>query len=129
MNKKAQNMMPLLIIAGLLALIFWIQLFTVDLETIETAMNTSYVRNLEYNVTSQQIKQTYDICGTIGCISSVFAILGGILALKRRKWGIALISSVPQFILTLLLLTFAFMVVLAFDLLIITSFSFLGIVL
>lgn len=119
----------LLIIAGIFALIFWTRFFTINLEEIEIAMNNSYIKNLEYNITSQQIKQTYDICGTIGCVTSVFSILGGILAIKRKKWHIALFSAMPQLIISLIFLILAIMVVLIFDQLVIVLFSFIAIIL
>jgi hypothetical protein len=115
----------LLIIAGILALSLWIQLFTIDIELIETVVNTSYIDELDVNITSDQIKQGYTICGTIGIIASVLAFLGGVLAIKRKRWLIAFASGIPQLGLSLILLMFAIVLELA----IITVFSFLGVVL
>ena len=41
----------------------------------------------------EKVKDFYAICGTIGCILSVFPILGGIVTLKRKMRGLALVGS------------------------------------
>jgi hypothetical protein len=47
-------------------------------------------------MTQEQLKQGFFICGTVGCIMAVLSILGGVLALKRKIWGLALVASIPQ---------------------------------
>ena len=70
----------LLIIAGIFTLVMWIPLFTIDIQTIETYVD---------------IKDIFVLCGVIGCVLSVFSILGGILALKKKLWGVSIVSGIP----------------------------------
>ena len=80
----------LLIIAGVLALISWISVITMDVSMIDV----SVFQELDSTITLEQIQEILVICGTIGCILSIIPILGGILALKRKLWGIALAGGI-----------------------------------
>ena len=42
----------------------------------------------------EQIETFLSICATIGIILSIFPLLGGILSLKRKMWGIAIVMSI-----------------------------------
>lgn len=88
----------LLIIAGIIALLFFIQIATVDDSTIQSLYNStqSQLTQLNANMTTEQLKQGFIICGTVGGIIGILSILGGVLALKRKIWGLALIVSIPQ---------------------------------
>jgi len=48
--------------------------------------------NIE-RIRAEKVKDFYTICGTIGCILSVFPILGGIVTLKRKMRGLALVGG------------------------------------
>jgi len=91
-NKSSMPMIAgiLLIIAGVLALLSWISVITMDVSMIDM----SVLQELDPTITLEQIQELLVICGTIGCILAIFSILGGILALKRKLWGIALAGGI-----------------------------------
>jgi len=73
----------LLIIAGIIALLLWILVATVNESIINSTMNVI-------------------ICETIGGVMAVFSIFAGVLSLKRKIWGLALVASMPQSLLGVL---------------------------
>lgn len=79
----------LLIVAGIIAFISWIPFITGD-----QLLNQVNFENLNVNLTEEQIKDSFSLCGTIGIILSIFPIFGGILAFKRKYWNIAILSSI-----------------------------------
>lgn len=87
----------LLIIAAIIALLFFIQIVMVDDSTIQSVSNSTQSQITQnVNMTPEQLKQGFVICGTVGCIMAVLSILGGVLSLKRKVWGLALVASIPQ---------------------------------
>lgn len=80
----------LLIIAGLTAIVSWIFVITTDVSTIDISM----FQEFNPTITAEQIQDFLVICGTVGCVLSIFPILGGIVALKRKIWILALIGSI-----------------------------------
>jgi hypothetical protein len=84
----------LLIIAGIFAIIFWIQFLTLDAATLESIIDISQFQQIDPSITNEQIIGFLNTCSIIGCIISFFPILGGILALKLKLWGIALAGSI-----------------------------------
>lgn len=84
----------LLIIAGIFAIIFWIQFLTLDAANLESIIDISQFQQIDPSITNEQIIGFLNTCAIIGCIISFFPILGGILALKRKLWGIALAGSI-----------------------------------
>ena len=40
------------------------------------------------------IKELFVICGTVGFFLSVFAILGGIMSVRRQLWGLVLAGGI-----------------------------------
>lgn len=87
----------LLIIAGLMAFISFLQLVTIDDLTIQSSYDIlrSQFSQFNVNITQEQLKQSFIMCGTTGIILAVFSILGGILSLKRKIWGFALVAGMP----------------------------------
>lgn len=83
-----------MIVAGALAIVFWIQFFTVDAATLESMIDISQIQQIYPTITSEQIVGFLNTCAVIGCIIAIFPILGGILAIKRKLWGIALACSI-----------------------------------
>jgi hypothetical protein len=83
-----------LIIAGILAIIFWTQFFTLDSTTLESIIDTSQFEQLNVELRPEQIISFLKTCAIIGVVISIFPILGGILALKKKLWGIALVGSI-----------------------------------
>lgn len=84
----------LLIVAGMLALVTWIGIITIDDSMIESIIDISNLQQIDPTITPEKVKDLLVVCGTIGCILSIFPILAGILALKRKLWGIALAGSI-----------------------------------
>jgi hypothetical protein len=84
----------LLIITGFCAIIFWIQFLTLDSATIESIIDISQFQQINPSITNEQIIGFLNTCAIIGCIISFFPILGGILALKLKLWGIAITGSI-----------------------------------
>jgi len=80
----------LLMIAGVLALVSWISVITMDVSMIDM----SVLQELDPTITPERIQEILVICGTIGCILAIIPILGGILALKRKLWGISLAGGI-----------------------------------
>ena len=84
----------LLIIAGIIAILFWIQFLTIDAATLESLIDISQFEGLDPSINTEQIVGFLNTCAIIGCIIAIFPILGGILSLKRKLWGIALACSI-----------------------------------
>jgi len=92
----------LLIIAGVISLLFWILAATTNESIINSAMNVSQSQFSKFNLTSGQLNETLIICETVGGVMAVFSILAGVLSLKRKIWGLALVASMPQSLLGVL---------------------------
>lgn len=96
----------MLIVAGLLGLLFCAAIFFVDPAMIEETL----AQQPTFEITNTQIYSILIICGAIGSVLSIFTILGGIFALKRKMWWFALLSGIlglfiiglPPFISTVL---------------------------
>jgi hypothetical protein len=85
----------LLVIGGTSALLFWLSLaFLMDVTMIESMVNLSQFQEVNPDITPSQIREVFTICGTIFVVLSVFPIVGGILALKRKMWGIAVVGGI-----------------------------------
>jgi hypothetical protein len=84
----------ILIIAGILAILNWIQTYTLNVETLESFLNISQIQELNPSITLEQLLGIIHICAIIGVIISLFPILGGLLAIKRKLFYIALAGSI-----------------------------------
>lgn len=84
----------ILIIAGVLSIIFWISFFSLDVTTLEKTVDLSQYKQIDSNITPEQVLGFLHTCAIIGCVIAVFPILGGILAIKRKLWGISLACSI-----------------------------------
>ena len=84
----------LLIIAGIFAIIFWTPFFSVDMTTIEDAVNISQFKQIDPDINAEEILGFFRTCATIGIILSIFPILGGILAIRRKLFGISIACSI-----------------------------------
>ena len=83
----------LLIIAGTVSLINWSFVFFLDINNLNTYYDISQLQQIYPNITYEQFLNFLKTCATIGLIVSVFPILGGILAIKRKMWGISIACS------------------------------------
>jgi hypothetical protein len=78
----------LLIIAGLLGLFTWAQALALDSSMLQNYLPANSP------ITADQLQSLLTTCGIIGCVLSVFALTGGIVAMKRKAWGLALIGGI-----------------------------------
>ena len=84
----------LLIIAGVVAILFWIQFFSLDATTLESVINIQQFKEIDPTITPEKLIGFLSTCALIGCILAIFPILGGLLALKRKMWGVSLACSI-----------------------------------
>jgi hypothetical protein len=77
-----------LIIAGLLGLFTWASALALDISMIQNVLPP------DSPITAEQIQQFLSICGIIGAVLSIFTLAGGIVAIKRKAWGLAIIGGV-----------------------------------
>ena len=95
-----QNSYPLiagvlLIIAGVLGIIFWFQMYTIDTILFESIMdNINQMVGNENPFDEGQIIGLVRACLTIGIVISIFPILGGILAIKRKLFYIVIVGGI-----------------------------------
>lgn len=103
----------LLIIAGVILLLSIIQIFTLNDSDIQSMYSASNSQFAQFNttITLDQFKQSLTLCETMGIIIVIFSLLGGILSLKRKIWGLALIAAVPQSLLGIIVPGFSFLFV------------------
>jgi len=99
-NKSSKPLITgiLLIIAGGLSILMWLSLAAIDVSFIESfIMPELGSMPPEYEsiaLSADMIKELFVICGTIGFFLSVFAILGGIMSLRRQLWGLVLAGGI-----------------------------------
>jgi len=84
----------LLIIAGAVALMNWLSVFSLDINNLSSYYNISQLQQVYPNITEEQFLGFIKTCATIGLVISIFPILGGVLALKRKMWGISVACSI-----------------------------------
>lgn len=84
----------MLIIAGIVAIIFWTPFFSIDVATIEKTVDISQFQQIDSDITAEYILGLLRACAIFGIILSIFPILGGILAIKRKLFGISVACSI-----------------------------------
>ena len=89
----SQSIMPVLagiflILSGLLGVLTWASALAVDMSMIQGLLPP------DSPFTANQLQSMISICGIIGSILSIIALAGGIVALRRRGWELAMIGSV-----------------------------------
>ena len=78
----------LLIIVGLLGLYQWVAILVADPSTIQSVLPAGSP------ISADQLQSILTTCGLIGCILSVFALLAGVLALRRKARLIVIFGGV-----------------------------------
>jgi hypothetical protein len=78
----------LLIIAGLLGLFTWASALAIDSSIIQNVLPA------DSPITVEQLQSFLTTCGIIGAVLSIFTLAGGIVALKRKAWGLAVIGGI-----------------------------------
>jgi hypothetical protein len=78
----------LLIVAGLIGLFTW---------SMALALDSSMLQNVlpaDSPISIEQLQSILVTCGIIGSILSIFALIGGIVAVKRKAWGLAIVGGI-----------------------------------
>jgi len=78
----------LLIIAALSGFLTWSNLLAAD---------TSMYQNVlppDSPITPQQVQSFLQTCSIIGVVFSALALIGGLMAIRRKSWGLAMIGSI-----------------------------------
>lgn len=83
----------LLILAGVISIISWVSILSLDIATIEKFIDISQFQQFNPSITIEEIKGFLTTCSTVGIIIAIFPILGGILSLKKKSWTIAITGS------------------------------------
>ena len=84
----------ILIVAGLLAIFNWIQIFLLDITTVESFIDINQIKEFYPSITYDQLLGFFHTCATIGIVISIFPILGGLLAIQRKFYYIAIAGSI-----------------------------------
>lgn len=84
----------LLLVAGVLSIFFWLQFFSLDATTLESLVDIQQLQSIDPTLTPEKLVDFLSTCSIVGCILSIFPILGGLLALKKKMWGISLACSI-----------------------------------
>jgi len=90
---RSTNSLPLIagilfILAGLSGLFTWASALAIDPSMIQGLLPP------DSPITAEQLQSILMVCGAIGCILSIFTLAGGIVALKRKAWGLAVIGGI-----------------------------------
>jgi hypothetical protein len=78
----------LLIIAGLLGLFTWSSALAIDSSIIQNVLPA------DSPISVEQLQSFLTTCGIIGAVLSIFTLAGGIVAMKRKAWGLAVIGGI-----------------------------------
>ena len=84
----------LLIIACIISITFWAPVMFIDIAMLESVSNLSQIQEVDPSFTIQDFKSFMSTCALIVIVLSVFPLLGGILSIGRKLWGIALAGSI-----------------------------------
>ena len=98
-NRNKSSLFPkisgfLLIIAGILSIIFWFSIFSLDLTTLQQVIDINQIKQINQNINPEQILGYLHMCSLIEFIIAIFLLLGGILAIKKKLWSISMASSI-----------------------------------
>ena len=84
----------LLIIAGILGILNWISTFSLDAATLGSLIDITQLQEINPLISSEQIVSFLQTCAIIGIIISIFPILGGLLAINRKLYYIAVTGGI-----------------------------------
>jgi hypothetical protein len=84
----------LLIIAGILGIINWSQIFLIDATSLGSLFDISQIQEFYPTITYGQLLGFFQTCAIIGIIISIFPILGGLLSIKKKLYYIAIATSI-----------------------------------
>ncbi|DAC72459.1 MAG TPA: hypothetical protein DSN98_05040 [Thermoplasmata archaeon] len=78
----------LLIVTGLLGIFTWSSALALDSSMLQNVLPA------DAPISVEQLQSILVTCGIIGCILSIFALTGGIVAIKRKAWGLAIVGGI-----------------------------------
>jgi hypothetical protein len=78
----------ILILAGLLGLLTWASALALDISMIENVLPP------ESPITAEQLQSFLSTCAIIGAVLSIFTLASGIVAMRRKAWGFAIIGGI-----------------------------------
>lgn len=84
----------LLIIAGFLSIIILILLNATFSSNPEQFINISQFKEIDPDITINDLIGLMNICLSIAVVISIFPILGGILCFRKKLWGICLSCAI-----------------------------------
>jgi len=92
-QQSTPSSMPLIagiffIIAGLLGLFTWSSALALDSSMLQSVLPG------DSPISVKQLQSILTTCGVIGCILSIVTLAGGIVAVKRKAWGLATIGGI-----------------------------------
>jgi hypothetical protein len=82
----------LLVFTGLVSIIGWIMFLNMDVSLLGDLLKQ--IQETVPSYTIDDLKNFISVCSSIGIVISIFPILGGILSIKKKLWGISLTSSI-----------------------------------
>jgi len=82
-----------LIIAGLLGIFIWSMVLAFDPSELDPLMLQN-ILPADSPISLEQLQSILLTCGIIGCILSVITLAGGIVAVKRKTWGLAIAGGI-----------------------------------
>jgi hypothetical protein len=77
-----------LILAGLSGFLTWSQLLASDVTLFQNYLPANYT------ITAQQLQSFLQVCSIFGIVFSALAFVGGLMAFRRRSWGLAIAGSI-----------------------------------
>lgn len=80
----------LLMVSGVLGLFLWLSIFFFDTSNFYSILYSQ--QKIWFSLEDLQV--WFTTCGIIGIIFSLFSLLGGLLAIKRKLWGLALLGGI-----------------------------------
>lgn len=86
----------LLVFTGLISIIGWILFINTNVSLLGDLLKQ--IQETVPSYTIEDLKNFISVCSSIGIVISVFPILGGILSVKKKLWGISLTSSIFGFV-------------------------------
>jgi hypothetical protein len=86
----------LLVFTGLISIIGWFLFLNMDVSLLGDLLKQ--IQETVPSYTIDDLKNFISVCSSIGIVVSIFPILGGILSIKKKLWGISLTSSIFGFV-------------------------------
>ena len=113
----------LLIFTGVVSITGWILFMNMDESLLGDLLKQIQVTVPSYSI--EDLKNFISVCSLIGIIISIFPILGGILSVKKKLWGVAITSSIIGLVIIMPVIFLIFIPLISMILLIVSRKEFL----